>query len=216
MRLFLCQYVSICTFATYLICTQIMRLIFICITTVLLLGLNACKDACEDTYCENGGGCYDGKCECPEGFGGDHCETELCSLTCVYGERVYDEVTETCSCDCDPGYIGTFCSVSIQSTLSGTFVVDDNCKSNSYFITISNGYYPSIRLSSFAGVSSYVTATVNGNLITINSQNVYIQGTSHTISGNGNIANNGVLTINYQLTNGPYANQCIAVCTKLQ
>ncbi len=35
------------------------------------------KDPCKDSYCLNGGACIDGDCKCPEGFSGEHCQTEV-------------------------------------------------------------------------------------------------------------------------------------------
>lgn len=39
------------------------------------LCFGACNK-CNDTSCENGSVCYDGSCQCPEGFSGDNCENE--------------------------------------------------------------------------------------------------------------------------------------------
>ena len=39
-----------------------------------MIGLTSCSEnACENTLCENGGACIDGRCDCPEGFTGVHC-----------------------------------------------------------------------------------------------------------------------------------------------
>ena len=45
--------------------------------SVSLLLTVGCNDACEDINCLNDGVCIDGTCECPEGFSGVKCETNL-------------------------------------------------------------------------------------------------------------------------------------------
>lgn len=51
--------------------------LFLIATAVILLILNGCGDACEDTTCRNNGICVDGTCECPLFYEGDFCEDEV-------------------------------------------------------------------------------------------------------------------------------------------
>lgn len=49
--------------------------------TVLALGtalmFSSCKDECKDVVCQNGGTCTEGICDCPSGYEGTLCETEI-------------------------------------------------------------------------------------------------------------------------------------------
>ena len=42
---------------------------------IISMSLFACKDACEDVTCQNGGTCDDGTCICADGYSGTNCET---------------------------------------------------------------------------------------------------------------------------------------------
>ncbi len=72
----------------------------------MLLSITCKKDTCRNLICLNGGKCIDGKCKCPEGFSGEHCDSyDLCfnvvcsnGGTCEYGE-----------CKCPPGFFGNHC-----------------------------------------------------------------------------------------------------------
>lgn len=41
---------------------------------ILALFSSGCKDPCDEVYCQNGGTCDEGVCDCPEGYSGPHCE----------------------------------------------------------------------------------------------------------------------------------------------
>jgi hypothetical protein len=72
-----------------------------------LLQLNSCKkDPCETINCLNGGVCYDGSCDCPDGYSGTQCETydECFGIVCLNGGVCNDGL-----CDCPDGYSGTQC-----------------------------------------------------------------------------------------------------------
>jgi len=56
-----------------------------------LLILNGCdNDPCDDVVCMNGGNCISGTCECPEGWIGDFCETQLPQKLLITKIRVDD------------------------------------------------------------------------------------------------------------------------------
>jgi len=57
---------------------------FFLVIIFLVLGIPSCKkdkDKCESQYCLNGGSCNPetGKCVCPQGYSGEHCETKVAS-----------------------------------------------------------------------------------------------------------------------------------------
>ena len=43
----------------------------------LFLIASGCKDLCKDVQCKNGGTCLDGTCNCPDGYSGDDCGTNI-------------------------------------------------------------------------------------------------------------------------------------------
>lgn len=74
---------------------------------MLLLALPGCQtDPCADTYCLNGGDCYEGECQCPPGYSGPHCEYyDPCyNVTCQNGGECVNG-----ACQCPPGYYGPQC-----------------------------------------------------------------------------------------------------------
>lgn len=67
--------------------------------------------------CENDGSCSQGKCICPDGFEGDHCETEVfCrDIVCENGGECIEDI-----CVCPDGFYGELCET------SGTEVEDNS------------------------------------------------------------------------------------------
>jgi len=47
------------------------------ISILLFSMLYGCKDVCKDVQCKNGGTCIDGSCNCPDGYSGPDCGTNL-------------------------------------------------------------------------------------------------------------------------------------------
>ena len=77
------------------------------------IGINCDLHVCNHTeaHCKNNGSCYgDGKCLCLGNFGGELCETDLCSnVTCLnHGNCVRG------TCNCIPGFTGTHCETNID------------------------------------------------------------------------------------------------------
>ena len=66
------------------------------------------KEPCESVFCQNGGICDDGICDCPVGFSGSICEIEDRCIT----QNVQCQNGGTCvdgTCNCPEGFIGTNC-----------------------------------------------------------------------------------------------------------
>ena len=85
---------------------------------VMLLFFTACPDddignSCIDVICQNGGTVQpDCICQCPEGFTGNDCSTQLnpCeNVTCLNGGTVLED----CSCQCPEGFTGNNCEIDI-------------------------------------------------------------------------------------------------------
>lgn len=75
---------------------KLFNLLFV--LTLFSASFSGCKDPCKDAVCLNGGICDDGDCECPLGYTGDHCETEVdaCTqVTCPQGEICEDGTCHT-------------------------------------------------------------------------------------------------------------------------
>jgi len=73
---------------------------------------NSCTDPCADVVCNNGGICDEGRCDCPEGFSGPNCETDLCA-DCINGNCT------TGDCVCETGYTGENCDIVARDKFIG-------------------------------------------------------------------------------------------------
>merc|ERR1712154_461454 len=63
--------------------------------------------------CRNGGWCVDqNRCQCPWGYTGRHCETQICNLNCQNGGWC-----EANRCRCPWGYTGYQCETRISSAV---------------------------------------------------------------------------------------------------
>ena len=85
----------------------ILNLFFLCFV------ITSCKDRCHDVICMNNGTCKKGKCDCNNGFYGEHCEYyDSCyEVKCLNG-GVCDEGI----CDCADGYTGDDCATALIPT----------------------------------------------------------------------------------------------------
>jgi hypothetical protein len=95
----------------------------------------ACKDACDDVVCLNGGACQYGKCVCPSGYLGDNCEKTLCTgVKCENGGACVEG-----ACQCLPGYEGKFCETLLAEKFLGEWKGTDGCHSGTHTLTIEKG-----------------------------------------------------------------------------
>lgn len=227
-----------------------MRLTLVFIVTTILLGLNACKDPCEETYCENGGRCNDGKCDCPEGFTGDHCELEACDLVncmnggvcnngtcecpegfsgtncevelcpntpCENGSISYDN--GVCGCECLAGYEGADCSTVARDKFIGSYHGHYNCDgetTNNLQISAEGSEVDLVSISCLGSVI-YIAcpyARIEGNEITIYSQQYSYGGASTgTINGHGTL-NGNTLTLYYNISSPDGGESCTITLIK--
>jgi hypothetical protein len=98
------------------------NILFIAFACFSLLLSNGCKkkkseptvDPCANTVCLNGGTCNDGSCNCPPGYTGADCGTQIdpcAGTTCLNGGTC---ITGTCTCA--TGYTGVDCGTQITPT----------------------------------------------------------------------------------------------------
>lgn len=74
------------------------------------------NDNCKNITCLNGGTCTDGKCACPDGFGGVNCEViknPCTGIDCLNGGTCENGI-----CKCPPGYEGPRCENKVDSCIS--------------------------------------------------------------------------------------------------
>lgn len=177
-------------------------------------------DPCNNVNCLNGGTCDNGTCDCPPGYTGANCQTEnpaeLCaSYPCVNGTLTI--ITGNCYCDCDPGYTGSDCSQQIPvSPFVGSYNVQETCNTGnqSYSMSMATGSFSSqVTITNLFNAGATINGTVNGNNISIPSQQVYALGTTGSVFGSG-IKNGNTVTIEYFITYSGGTIQCNAVCSK--
>ena len=94
-------------------------------TLVVLCFFTACRHKdCVDVLCLNNGYCSAGDCNCPEGFGGDNCETflscETLSPLCP-PNATCQMLNNAPVCLCNAGFEGSLCD-----TLTRSFFTDGN------------------------------------------------------------------------------------------
>lgn len=96
---------------------KVNQLLFISIFSLLIIGINACKDdtgfvtpTC-NTVCQNDGILtIDCTCACPDGYEGQFCQIEVCDIECQNNGYVDNS---DCSCNCLTGYVGEFCETCV-------------------------------------------------------------------------------------------------------
>ena len=153
-----------------------------------VLFFNSCEsDPCKDVVCVNGD-CVDGNCACDAGFDGSDCDHQI-RLDYL---RTGADVTETCGSSSTPTYVVDI----IEGAAADEFKVKNlgnyNCSVGDY----------------------YVVGTVTGSTsFTIESQNVCSNGL--TFTGNGTIASDGTVTVNYNATYDPGTGTVTDACTAI-
>ncbi|MBS1616404.1 MAG: calcium-binding EGF-like domain-containing protein [Bacteroidetes bacterium] len=138
------------------------------------------KDECKDVTCVNGT-CIGGSCSCPTGYEGTQCQTESRA-------KFLHQYTVTASCQ------------------TATYVANIKASNSSDItqVVISN----LANMNNAAGNTTTVTATINGNQITIPTQTVVgFTAATITASGSGTISN-GVITMDYTIVSGSTTNNC--------
>jgi hypothetical protein len=120
------------------------------------------SDACADVVCSNGGSCVDGTCVCPVGYEGTTCTTE-------------SRAKFAKSWSCNDQKNGT------TTPILYTSIIAAGSASNVTTVLISN--FSDIFVNS-------VSATVNGNTITIASQAPDNDG--YYVTGTGTLTNNKI------------------------
>jgi hypothetical protein len=92
-----------------------MKNIIYSLTLVILLCAVSCQkqesDRCTGIFCQNGGTCVDGDCQCINGFTGNRCQTafDSCSITSFCGHGNCDNG----HCNCDLNWTGLHCDQQI-------------------------------------------------------------------------------------------------------
>lgn len=161
------------------------------------------EDPCVDVNCLNGGACNDGNCICPDGFGGEFCQTEEpCDfVTCENGGTCNDG-----TCDCAEGYRGTNCQDEIRAPFLGTFRGTRNHTSCSgpFFVSITGDEDEIMKIVISNLCDFYeleATVSVTGTSITIASQSIFYppHNTAYTFQGTGTI-NADIITLQFSST----------------
>ena len=127
-----------------------------------VLCFNGCKkDPCANTYCRNGGTCFQGDCDCPAGYRGLQCETyDACLLlSCLNGGTCVSGF-----CNCLTGYSGTNCGT-VLTPVSMTItkiVLNDFPPSDGGFYWDPASGAPDIYLSVNLGITANTNEFTSG------------------------------------------------------
>ncbi len=150
---------------------------------VVLCFFTACRHKdCVDVLCLNNGYCTTGECNCPEGFGGDNCETFLSceALSPLCPPNATCQMLDNAPvCLCNAGFEGSLCDTLTRSFFidgSTAYTAKDSCYCpypDCYFgvnifyyaLILSNGIAPNeFIINGFGGfdsppvnVSAYIT-----------------------------------------------------------
>ncbi len=163
---------------------------------LLICVLLGCNNPCRKVECQNGGSCFEGACQCPDGYTGFQCETNECNLRdCQNGSEC---VTGTC--ECLTGYYGLDCEFSYQDIFIGTWEANQNCastgsgtSSEQYNLLITAGSNE-MEINLYLGSSGWVTADIeNTNDFTIPLQ----QQTWGLFNGSGELVNDSTISLEY-------------------
>lgn len=190
---------------------------------LLLSLLIGCRpDPCANLDCQNGGVCIDGACECPDGFIGPECVTELdpCILKQCLGAQ-----TESCTlnddneavCNCKDGFEGELCDDLWTEKFSGEFNCIEECDGNSILfpvrieegpefkritiINFHNAFDDSLMLE-----SKLVAELINPTVLEINDQFMKFG----LVEGSGLMQNEDLIILNYSITTETDTLACIA------
>jgi hypothetical protein len=159
----------------------------------------ACKkdNPCDKYACYNGGVCSDGRCSCPEGYEGAHCESKIdpcrdvvCENggTCIYGE-----------CSCLLGYEGANCQTLSRVKFLGNWTGAETCTNGvnyQYTVTLN----PSSNPLEFTMHNLYNNKVKVNCRLTSATSFTFKDSVNNTLfAGKGTLAN-GQLTIAYTWT----------------
>lgn len=140
------------------------------------------------------------------------CKDECKDVVCQNGGTCEEGI-----CLCATGYEGTNCETEIRAKFLGSYTVSESCQSGNYSfslsITSSSAGVSNIIINNFYDIGINVSATINGNSVTIPNQTINDGGVALTISGSGQLSGN-ILTLTYNISAGTESDSCTATCTK--
>ena len=162
------------------------------IVAIFLLIISACKTACKEGGCLNGGVCSDSGCKCIGSYTGKNCETNACkgvicnNGTCVNGV-----------CSCNSGYEGADCLTEVHAKFIGTYYYSNSLGATGYCSFQKDGPTKDAELLINAikdpfNYAHTLLCNLSGNGITVQSQYLL---NSTIAEGSGQI-NGAVVTLN--------------------
>lgn len=172
----------------------------------LLIGCES--DPCKDVAC-GPGDCFEGICNCPDGFSGVNCEIES-DILCVNGELANG------ACNCFEGYEGSTCETEIRDRYIDWWDADVWTTASQIGGTPVSGFLPTvIKLEKGSTILEVEFTTIGGamlvstdnrikgqvteNTITFEPQNLLPQG---TVYGSANLDSSGrILSIELYVFN---------------
>jgi len=182
-------------------------------------GSGCADDPCATRFCQNGGVCIEGICDCPAGFTGANCELSLdpCDRKGCDPNHSSNCVSngEDARCICEDGFEGERCSQAWTAKFLRRYEVDEICNGSdqNFFSEIMEGpRFKQLTIQNFHNqVSAIESARIVADMVSPNVAKYNDQFmTFGEVDGSVNYLSDGSLALSYTIIADTDTLTCIA------